>query len=179
MHPQRDQVLNELICRTTGRKKLPANLAAVDGLREIRQFLRNAVLEAGDVDWSPQAARMILMAALEFSDNRDIFLPRHGVTWDDLKLESPPGPAAREGAGRHSHRTCGREPAVGPEAAARGRDRSLECLGAGRHGGLAGSNRGGPGTGPGSAARAARAQKRSQEHRTGYDGSIWDLAPFS
>ena len=45
MHPQRDQVLKELICRDSG-DQLRADLAAIDGCWEIRRFLARVAQES-------------------------------------------------------------------------------------------------------------------------------------
>ena len=67
MHPQRDQVLKELICRVTRGDQLRADLAAIDGCWEIRRFLARVALESGEDDWSPEAAEMIGQARLDIA----------------------------------------------------------------------------------------------------------------
>ena len=65
MHPQRDQVLKDLIRRITRGDQLRADLAAIDGCREIRRFLARVARESGEGDWSPDAAEMIGRARLD------------------------------------------------------------------------------------------------------------------
>ena len=48
MHPQRDQVLKELICRVTQGDQLHADLAAIDGCWEIRRFLARVAMESAE-----------------------------------------------------------------------------------------------------------------------------------
>ena len=70
MHPQRDQVLKDLICRMTGSDQLRADLAAIDGCWEIRRFLARVAQESGEGDWSPEAAEMIGQARLDLATSR-------------------------------------------------------------------------------------------------------------
>jgi hypothetical protein len=67
MHPQRDQVLKDLICRVTGGHRLPADLAAIDENWEIRRFLARVAQELGERGWSSEAARMIGRARLDLA----------------------------------------------------------------------------------------------------------------
>ena len=48
MHPERDQVLKELIRRVTGGDQLAADLAQIDGCWEIRRFLARVAQESGE-----------------------------------------------------------------------------------------------------------------------------------
>jgi hypothetical protein len=70
MHPQRDQVLKELICRVTGGDQLRVDLTAVDGCWEIRQFLARVAQESAEGDWSPEAAELIGKARLDLATSR-------------------------------------------------------------------------------------------------------------
>jgi len=66
-HPQRDQVLKDLIRHVTGEYKFPAGLAAIDGCWEIRRFLARVALESGEDAWSPEAAETIGQARLDLA----------------------------------------------------------------------------------------------------------------
>jgi hypothetical protein len=76
VHPQRDQVLNELIGWLTGGNQLAPDLGAVDGCWEIRRFLARVAQESGEDAWSVRAVEMIGQARL------DLAVSRH----DDLRL---------------------------------------------------------------------------------------------
>jgi hypothetical protein len=70
MHPQRDQILRDLVCRVTGRGQLPAELPPVDGCWQVRLFLDRVALESSQDDWSPEAAEMIGQARLGLAKSR-------------------------------------------------------------------------------------------------------------
>jgi hypothetical protein len=70
MHPDRDQVLNKLICQTTGRGQLSLNLAEIDGCWEVRRFLARVAQASGERDWSPEAAEVIGQAQLDLLNSR-------------------------------------------------------------------------------------------------------------
>ena len=76
MHPQRDQVLKDLIRRMTRGDQHSADLAAIDGCWEIRRFLARLAQESGEGDWSPGAAEMIRQARLDLATSQ---LPDHSL----------------------------------------------------------------------------------------------------
>jgi NACHT domain len=62
MHPQRDQVLRNLMKHATGSNLLPSDLSEIDGCGEIGRFLFRVAEESGEDAWSPEAAQMIAHA---------------------------------------------------------------------------------------------------------------------
>jgi hypothetical protein len=70
MHPQRNEVLKELICRVTGGDQLRAGIAAFDGGWEFRQFLARVAQESGEADWSADAAEIIGRARFDLAGSR-------------------------------------------------------------------------------------------------------------
>ena len=70
MHPQRNEVLKELICRVTGGDQLRADIAAFDGGWEFRQFLARVAQESGEADWSADAAEIIGRARSDLAGSR-------------------------------------------------------------------------------------------------------------
>lgn len=70
MHPGRNQILKELICRVTRGDQLPADLTAIDGCWEFRSFLARVAQESGEGDWSPEGAEMIGQARLDIATSR-------------------------------------------------------------------------------------------------------------
>ena len=70
MHPQREQVLKELICRVTGSDQLTADLTAIDGCWEIRRFLARVARESSEGDWSPEVAELIGQARTDLVTSR-------------------------------------------------------------------------------------------------------------
>ncbi len=100
MHPQRGQVLEELIRRITANDQLPVGLAAIDGCREIRRFLARVAQESGEGDWPRKAAELIGQARLDLvtSGYDDLHLAVAG-NWPTSNrpiLESLLGRLARE-----------------------------------------------------------------------------------
>ena len=75
MHPQRDWVLKELICRVAGGDQLPADLAQIDGCWEIRRFLARAAQESSEGAWPDEAVEMIGQARLDLAKSRQDSLP--------------------------------------------------------------------------------------------------------
>ena len=70
MHPQRDQVLKELISGVTRSDQLPADLAAIDGCWEFRRFLARMAQESSESDWPPWAAAIIGQARIDLVMSR-------------------------------------------------------------------------------------------------------------
>jgi hypothetical protein len=66
-HPQRDQLLNNLIGLVTGRDEACADLASIDGCWEIRRFLARAAAESREADWSPDACALISKARMDLA----------------------------------------------------------------------------------------------------------------
>jgi hypothetical protein len=59
MHPQRNQVLQELIRQVTGVDQFRADIACVDGCWQIRRFLARVAQESSEAEWSAEAAGII------------------------------------------------------------------------------------------------------------------------
>jgi len=70
MHPQHEQVLQELICRVTRGDQLVVDLAAIDGCWEIRRFLARVAQESSEGDWSPEVAKLIGQARTDLVTSR-------------------------------------------------------------------------------------------------------------
>lgn len=70
LHPQREEVLKELLCRVTGDDVFPADLTAIDGCWELRHFLAQVAAESDEAAWSPHAAALIGRARHEFVMSR-------------------------------------------------------------------------------------------------------------
>lgn len=102
MHPQRAQVLKELISHVTDSDQYPASLESVDGCWEFRRFLARVAQESGEEDWPPEAAEMIERARVDLVASRRGDL-RQVVTggWptsDRLIIDMLLADAARSGA---------------------------------------------------------------------------------
>ena len=67
MHPQRSQILTEMIRQVTGCGQIPADLVPVDGCWEIRGFLARVAQESCEGDWTAEAAEMIAQARLDLA----------------------------------------------------------------------------------------------------------------
>jgi hypothetical protein len=70
MHPQRDQVLKELLCRAANGGGLPADVGAIDECWEIRRFLARVAHESGEDDWGADAVEMIGQARMDLAMSR-------------------------------------------------------------------------------------------------------------
>jgi hypothetical protein len=69
MHPQRDQLLGDLICRAACSDQIPADLSVVDAGWEFRRLLTRVAAESGENDWSPAIAKMIGQARVDFASS--------------------------------------------------------------------------------------------------------------
>jgi hypothetical protein len=69
MHPQRDQVLADLICRAARAPSTPANLDGIDGCWELRRFLARVALESREADWTAESAAIISRARVDVTVN--------------------------------------------------------------------------------------------------------------
>ena len=67
MHPQRDQLLRDVICRASGSEHLPADLSAIDAGWELRRLLARVATESSEGDWSPEVAAMIGTARVQLA----------------------------------------------------------------------------------------------------------------
>jgi Domain of unknown function (DUF4062)/NACHT domain len=67
MHPQRDQLLRELICQAARSEQLPEDLSIIDAGWDFRGLLARVVSESGEADWSPEIAEMISRARVDLA----------------------------------------------------------------------------------------------------------------
>jgi hypothetical protein len=67
MHPARDQLVRDLICRAASTDRIPADLSVVDAGWQFRRFLARVAAESGEVDWSPEVAEIIGQARVELA----------------------------------------------------------------------------------------------------------------
>ena len=72
MHPQRDQVLRNLVGHLTNHNGLNEDLSAIDDHRDIRRFLTRVALASGEDDWSAEAAAMIGQARIDMMQDSDL-----------------------------------------------------------------------------------------------------------
>ena len=57
MHPQRDQLLRDLICRAASSDQIPEDLSVIDAGWQARGLLARVAAESSEADWSPEVAR--------------------------------------------------------------------------------------------------------------------------
>ncbi|WP_300613471.1 NACHT domain-containing protein [Trebonia sp.] len=74
MHPDRDQLLQDLIRHVTKSDQVPEDLSAIDAGWQFRRFLARAASESDRADWSPDAAGLI--------DRARVALARSACTGD-------------------------------------------------------------------------------------------------
>ena len=67
MHPQRDQLLRNLICRAATSDHVPADLSIIDAAWESRGLLARVAAESSESDWSPEITEMIGQARVELA----------------------------------------------------------------------------------------------------------------
>jgi hypothetical protein len=59
MHPQRDQILRDLICQAAQEEQVPQDLSGIDGSWQFRKFLVRVAADSSEADWSSDMAAMI------------------------------------------------------------------------------------------------------------------------
>ena len=67
MHPQRDQLLRDLICRAARSDQIPGDLSVIDAGWQARTLLARVAAESSEADWSPEIAGMIGQARVELA----------------------------------------------------------------------------------------------------------------
>jgi len=67
MHPQRDQLLRDLICRAARSDQIPGDLSVIDAGWQARGLLARVAAESSEADWSPEVAGMIGQARVELA----------------------------------------------------------------------------------------------------------------
>ncbi|HEX3955360.1 MAG TPA: hypothetical protein VHZ03_01880 [Trebonia sp.] len=75
MHPDRDQVLKELVCRAARSRRIPESLAGIDGCWELRRFLARVAAETCEADWAAESVSIIGRARMELAVNDLLGLP--------------------------------------------------------------------------------------------------------
>ena len=68
-HPQRDQLLQALICRAASSDQIPADLSVIDAGWEFRGLLARVAAESSEADWSPEIAGMVGQARVELAQS--------------------------------------------------------------------------------------------------------------
>ena len=67
MHPQRGQLLRNLICLAAHSDQIPEDLAVIDAGWEFRRLLARIASESSEADWSPEMSRIIGQARVELA----------------------------------------------------------------------------------------------------------------
>ena len=99
MHPHRDQLLRELICRAARSDQIPGDLSVIDAGWEFRGLLARVAAESSEADWSPEIAGMIGHARVELAQAgrvRDLGGAAHWGTSDRQARDALLGLLARE-----------------------------------------------------------------------------------
>ena len=74
MHPDRNEILQELIRRAARSKQIPDNLAHIDPCWEVRLFLLRVARESRECDWTAGSAAIIGRARLDIAANNELDL---------------------------------------------------------------------------------------------------------
>jgi hypothetical protein len=67
MHPHRDRLLRELICRAAQSEQVPADLSVIDAGWDFRGLLARVAAESSEDDWSAENAQMISQVRVELA----------------------------------------------------------------------------------------------------------------
>ena len=67
MHPHRDRLLHELICRAAQSEQIPADLSVIDAGWDFRGLLARVASESSEADWSAENAQMISRIRVELA----------------------------------------------------------------------------------------------------------------
>ena len=67
MHPRRDQLLREIICRAAASDRVPSDLSVIDAGWQVRGLLAKVARESNEGDWSPEIAEIIGQARVELA----------------------------------------------------------------------------------------------------------------
>jgi tetratricopeptide (TPR) repeat protein len=67
MHPKRDKVVQELLCRAACSGQVPRDLSAISAGREVYDLLARVAAESKEDDWSPEAAAIIGQARMRLT----------------------------------------------------------------------------------------------------------------
>ena len=107
MHPQRDQLLRDLICRATRSDQIPGDLSVIDAGWQARGLLARVAAESSETDWSPEVAGMIGQARVELAQSGrfgDLGGTAHWGTSDRRARDALLGLLARETDGEMAAR---------------------------------------------------------------------------
>ena len=99
MHPQRDQLLRDLICRAASSDHIPGDLSVIDAGWQARGLLARVAAESSEADWSPEIAGMIGQARVELAQSGrfgDLGGAAHWGTSDRQARDALLGLLARE-----------------------------------------------------------------------------------
>jgi hypothetical protein len=72
MHPQRDRLLQSVICRAARSRQIPGDLSVIDAGWEVRRLLVRVAAESSEADWSPALAGLISQARVELTGSARI-----------------------------------------------------------------------------------------------------------
>jgi len=67
MHPERDRLLRELMCRAARSDAVPADISVIDAAGEFKRFLARVASESGEASWSPENAAAIGRARVDLA----------------------------------------------------------------------------------------------------------------
>ena len=82
MHPQRDQLLRDVICRASCSEQLPADISAIDSGWQLKELLARVAAESREGDWSPEVAAMIGKARVQLARSDRIGDLGAAVHWE-------------------------------------------------------------------------------------------------
>ena len=119
MHPQRDQLLRDLICRAACSDHIPGDLSVIDAGWQARGLLARVAAESREADWSPEIAGMIGQARVELAQSgrfRDLGGAAHWATSDRQAREALLGLLARETGSYRANRLAGAVAQLDPTA---------------------------------------------------------------
>ena len=81
MHPERDQLLRDLICRAARYGSVPGDLSVIDAGWEFQRLLARIAAESSEADWSPEVAEMIGRARVELASQARTSTPWAAHPW--------------------------------------------------------------------------------------------------
>ena len=81
MHPQRDRLLRDLICRVAGSDHMPGDLSVIDGGWQFREFLARVASESNESEWLAENAQILSRARLELTRSGRTSNLIVGVSW--------------------------------------------------------------------------------------------------
>ena len=82
MHPQRDQLLRDLICRAANADRIPEDLSVIDAAWEFHRLLARVAAESSEADWSPEVVEMIGQSRVDLARSAHIDDLTWASSWD-------------------------------------------------------------------------------------------------